>query len=303
MSLGHDDRLFVLVFDHRTSFRRLLGVGDDPSTEERRRLEDAKRLVWEGFERAHDRLAIPSRELGVLVDEELGAEVARAATRAGVRLAMPVERAGQRVFEFEYGDEFARHIEAFEPDAAKVLVRWNPDDDPADKKLQAQRLSRLGAWLHETERRLLLELLVPASESDLARVDGDADRYDTELRPQLTLRAVREIRDLGVEPDLWQLVAPDDPADGEALAGLIRDEGRDAVHALVLGDAGDERFERRLRVAAPIDGFAGFAAGPPAWAGPVSAHLAGDIDRDEAAERIGAGFSSLLDAYLDAETT
>ena len=34
---------------------------------------------------------------------------------------------GQPEFVFEYGEEFPVHIEAFDPDFAKVLVRYNPD--------------------------------------------------------------------------------------------------------------------------------------------------------------------------------
>ncbi len=44
-------------------------------------------------------------------------------------LAMPVERSGQDEFDFEYGDDFGAHIEAFDPTFAKVLVRYNPDGD------------------------------------------------------------------------------------------------------------------------------------------------------------------------------
>lgn len=304
MTLGHDDRLFVLAFDHRGSFRKMLGVGDDPDPEQRARLEDAKRLVWEGFQLAADRVEVPRHQLGVLVDEEMGAEVAREAGRAGVRLAMPVEKSGQRVFDFEFGDEFGRHIEAFDPDFSKVLVRWNPGDDPNDKKVQAQRLSRLGAWLHQTGRKLLFELLVPPSEANLERVDGDRDRYDAEIRPRLTLRAISEIRELGVEPDVWKIEGLDDRADCEALAHLIRDDGREGVIAIVLGrGADDERVEQWLRTGAGVEGYRGFAIGRSIFRRAVTGHAAGETDRGAAAEQIAASFARFLDVYVDAETS
>jgi hypothetical protein len=47
----------------------------------------------------------------------------------GVPLAMPVEKSGQDEFDFEFGSDFGRHIEAFDPTFAKVLVRYNPEGD------------------------------------------------------------------------------------------------------------------------------------------------------------------------------
>ena len=68
---------------------------------------------------------------------------------------------GQEEFDFEYGDDFPAHIEKFNPDFSKVLVRYNPDADATLNKEQAGRLKRLGDWLHETDRKFLFELLVP----------------------------------------------------------------------------------------------------------------------------------------------
>src|SRR5918912_960391 len=51
------------------------------------------------------------------------------ARERGIRLAMPVEKSGQEEFDFEYGDDFGYHIERFDPDFSKVLVRYNPEGD------------------------------------------------------------------------------------------------------------------------------------------------------------------------------
>ena len=63
---------------------------------------------------------------GVLVDEQFGTQVAQDAKQAGMVLAMPAEKSGQNEFDFEYGTEFASHIQAFDPTFTKVLVRYNP---------------------------------------------------------------------------------------------------------------------------------------------------------------------------------
>src|SRR5205085_10190232 len=120
-------------------------------------------------------------------------------------LAMPVEKSGQDEFDFEYGEEFGAHIERFDPDFSKVLVRYNPDGDAEMNRRQAGRLRRLADWLHERDRKFLFELLVPAEPSQLEQVEGDADRYDKALRPELMRRTIAELHDGGVEPDIWKI--------------------------------------------------------------------------------------------------
>ena len=88
---GYDTPLFMLVFDHRGSFEKgLLHVTGRPSDDERRRIREAKQVIYNGFELAlGDGLDVP--EAGLLVDEEYGAGIARAARARGAALAMPVE--------------------------------------------------------------------------------------------------------------------------------------------------------------------------------------------------------------------
>ena len=62
---------------------------------------------------------------------------------------MPVEKSGQNEFDFQYGDDFGEHIEQFDPDFSKVLVRYNPDGDAEMNERQLGRLKRLADWLHE----------------------------------------------------------------------------------------------------------------------------------------------------------
>ncbi len=298
--LGYDGTVFMLAMDHRGSFRRMLGIGPEPTAEQHARLRDAKRLVWEGLEAALEQGA-PRESCGLLVDEEMGAGVAREAAEAGVDVAMPVEASGRDVFEFEYGEDFGEHIERFDPTFSKVLVRWNPSDPPEDKQAQGERLARLGDWLHERGRLFLFELLVPASDLDLARVDGDEDRYDRELRPDLTMEAIEEIRSRGVEPDIWKIEGLDRGEDCERLGGLVRSGGRDRVAAVILGRGSDDsRVDHWLTMGAPVEAYQGFAIGRSIWRDEVAAYAAGDRSRDEAAAGVSDRFRRFIDVYQQA---
>lgn len=297
MTLGYDGRLFILAFDHRGSFKKMFGVSGDPTDEEYAKLRDAKRIVFEGFQAALDQ-GVSRDHAGILVDEEMGADIARAAKEQGIQLAMPVEKSGQPVFDFEYGEDFGKHIEDFDPTFSKVLVRWNPGDPQEEKDEQGPRLKRLGEWLHDNDRKYLFELLVPATDADLERVGGDKERYDREVRPEITIAAIEEILAAGIEPDIWKIEGLDRQEDCEALASTIRDGGRDGVIAVVLGRGADtDRVDHWLRMGAPVDGYNGFAIGRSIWSDEVQAHLTGDKSREEAAAAIGANFKRFIDVY------
>src|SRR6201986_1855830 len=128
MALGYDGKLYILAFDHRGSFqKKMFGIEGDPTPGQVELISDAKRLIFEGMLKAVDEGA-EAGATGVLVDEQFGSNIPARAHEQGLKLAMPVEKSGQNEFDFEYGDDFAAHIERHDPDFSKVLVRFNPDD-------------------------------------------------------------------------------------------------------------------------------------------------------------------------------
>ena len=192
--------------------------------------------------------------------------------------------------------------EQFDPDFSKVLVRYNPEGDAEMNQRQAERLKRLGDWLHENDRKFLFELLVPAEEAQLASVDGDADRYDAELRPKLMIGAIAELQNAGVEADIWKIEGVDERSDCEAIAAQCRAGGRDGVVCVVLGrGADDAKVDQWLEAAAPVDAYVGFAIGRSIWGSPLDAFVAGDLPREEAAAKIADNYQRFIDVYNSAE--
>jgi 5-dehydro-2-deoxygluconokinase len=213
---------------------------------------------------------------------------------------MPVEKSGQVEFDFEYGDAFGEKIEEFDPDFSKVLVRYNPEGDAAMNERQTAKLRRLSEWLHEHHRKYLFELLVPAEEAQLAKVGGDADRYDAELRPELMLEAILQLQNGGVEADIWKIEGIDDRESCREIAQLARREGRDHVSCVVLGrGASDAKVDEWLRAGAGLDGYIGFAIGRSIFSESVQAYAAdpSGFDREAAVAKIAASYRRFVDVY------
>jgi myo-inositol catabolism protein IolC len=290
--LGYDEQLYILAFDHRGSFEKMVG-GDHG------KVAGAKRLIWEGFQSAVAE-GVPKEAAGILVDGQYGPDVAREAKAGGYKLAMPVEKSGQVEFDFEYGDAFGEKIEEFDPDFSKVLVRYNPEGDAAMNERQTAKLRRLSEWLHEHHRKYLFELLVPAEEAQLAKVGGDADRYDAELRPELMLEAILQLQNGGVEADIWKIEGIDDRESCREIAQLARREGRDHVSCVVLGrGASDAKVDEWLRAGAGLDGYIGFAIGRSIFSESVQAYAAdpSGFDREAAVAKIAASYRRFVDVY------
>lgn len=303
MALGYDGKLYILAFDHRGSFqKKMFGIEGDPTPEQTATISDAKHLIYEGMVKAVDR-GLDASSAGVLIDEQFGGSIPHDAKAKGLKLAMPVEKSGQDVFDFEYGDQFAEHILTFDPDFSKVLVRYNPEGNAEANREQLVKLKRLSDWLHENDRTFLFELLVPAEPAQLEKVGGDTDRYDSELRPALMRQAIQEIQDFGIEVDIWKIEGVDDRADAEMLAKQTRSgPGRENVVCVLLGrGASDAKVDHWLQQAAPVEGFVGFAIGRSIWWDALKGFLAGDIERDAAASQVADNYLRFIKVYEEAE--
>ncbi len=299
MALGYHGKLYILAFDHRGSFqKKMFGIEGDPTHEETETIADAKRLIFEGMIEAVSR-GVEAEATGVLVDEQFGSDIPRRAHERGLKLAMPVEKSGQEEFDFEYGDDFGAHIEKFNPDFSKVLVRHNPDGDGEMNERQIEKLKRLADWLHDHDRKFLFELLVPATEAQLAEVGDDSDRYDAELRPELMRRTIETYQNAGVEVDVWKIEGVDEQSDAAMLAEQARSgSGREGVTCVLLGrGASTEKVNQWLEQAAPVEGFIGFAIGRSIWWDALEGFLSKELSRESAASQIADNYLHFVRVY------
>jgi myo-inositol catabolism protein IolC len=271
----------------------LFGVkDDDPDPDQVAAMKSAKRMILEGLRAA--RPAMTYGRAGVLVDERYGQDVidANRDSKQPVVLAIPVEASGHDWFTLEWGDQWLGHVEAIGPDYAKVLVRDNPDFDPAEREQQLGRLAQVSSGLQGIGVPLLYELLVPATGAQLDRAGRDPGAYDRDIRPGLVARVIADNQAHGVEPALWKVEGLETAEAAQQVADQARAGGRRA-DLIVLGrDAPAERLDHWLEVASQVSAFVGFAIGRSIWEDAVRDYEAPGHDeaaasaaRDQIAER------------------
>ena len=303
MRLGYDRPLYLLPFDHRHSYVTGMFKFKPPLTaDEYDAVVDSKQVIYDGFRQA---LAsdIPISRAGILVDEEFGADILHDATKNGYVTALSIEKSGSDEFEFEYGDAFAEHIEAFDPTFAKVLVHYNPEGDAALNRRQTLRLKQLSDYCGAARKLFMFELLVSATQAQLDRVQADKNAYDLRIRPPLMVRAIRDLQDAGIEPAIWKIEGLDRREDCELLVETARRDGRDDVGCIVLGRGADEKKVMVwLQTAASVPGFIGFAVGRTTFWDAVADYESQKATRQEAALRIAQRFREWVAIFSRART-
>ena len=298
MQLGYDRPLFILPFDQRSSFEKGLFGFKPPLTEEQTAMIIAsKQVVYEGFKLALSKGA-PRDTAGILVDEQFGAAILRDARAHGLITCAPTEKSGQEEFVFEYGDRWRDHVEAFAPTFAKVLVRYNTENDEAMNRRQAARLKELSDYCHQTGRRFLFELLVPMTPEQSDRLEGNQRLFDRHRRPSLMITAIKELQQAGVEPDVWKIEGLDRRDDCEKVVAAAQRGGRDRVGCIILGRGEDDRkLHEWLTTAAQVPGFIGFAVGRTSFWDPLVAWRAKQITRAQAVNDIERRYREFVDTF------
>jgi 5-dehydro-2-deoxygluconokinase len=299
MTIGFEKDLYLLPFDHRGSFQtKMFGWKGTLNPEQTAQIAATKQVIYDGFKAAVS-AGVPSDKAGILVDEQFGAAILRDAAKCRYLTACPAEKSGQDEFDFEYGENFAQHIEAFQPTFCKVLVRYNPEGDQALNQRQAVRLKLLSEFLHAKSHSLLMfELLVPAEKLQVDRLNGNNKAYDLEIRPGLMVQAIRELQDAGVEADVWKVEGLDRREDCEKIVAGARRGGRDKVGCIVLGRGEDDKKVREwLETAARVTGFIGFAVGRTTFWDPLVDWRAKKISRKTAVAEIAHRYRAFADIF------
>ncbi|MGH9321073.1 MAG: 2-deoxy-5-keto-D-gluconate 6-phosphate aldolase domain-containing protein [Vicinamibacteria bacterium] len=304
-TFGYDRELYVQPFDHRGSFTKTFfdfkgAPKIEPDQDQHVPVSAAKTLIYRGLLRAIE-MGVPREEVGILVDAQFGSHILFDAKGRRIPASVCVEKSGQDVFDFEYGPRWQDHLRYLAPDIVKCLVRYHPEDDRARNGEQLARLKLLSDYIHAGDDfYLMFELLVPA----LTEEDKKAgDRYDSDIRPRHMIEAIRQIQDSGVEPDIWKIEGLDSRDPARAVARQVRsNEARGKVGCILLGRGSNkEKVHEWLKVAAPVEGFIGFAVGRTNFSEPLKRYLKKELDERSAVEEIAENYKGCVDTWKKAK--
>jgi 5-dehydro-2-deoxygluconokinase len=290
--LGYHKPLYILPFDHRRTFaQNMFGLKrvEDLNFEQRELIKEFKMLIYKGFKKAVE-TGIPTDLAAVLCDEEFGSEILLDAKHNGFVTILTIEKSGEETFKFQY-DNYQQHIERFKPTFTKVLIKFNPEDSIVSKKAQIENLKKISDYSHKAGFKFLLEVLVIANIKQLHEAKGSRDIYDTKLRPNLTIKAIREIQQAGIEPDIWKLEGFDSPKDYKNIVLQVKSGGRDNVNLVILGrGAEEEKVDQWLKIGAKVEGVVGFAVGRTVFWEALEKFHRGEISKKEVIDKIASNF-------------
>jgi len=293
--------LFILAFDHRSSFvKNLLGVKDGRkiSPAIKNKVTDYKKVIYAGFKLAIKN-GLPKKEGAILVDEEFGSAILQDAKKNHFNICLPVEKSGQRDFDFAYGKNFPAHITKYKPTIIKVLIRYNPDDPKVAKNQQLKNLKTISDFCQTKNYPFMIEALVPATKKQLTAVKQNKKNYDQKLRPPLTCKMISEIQATGIEPSVWKVEGFHNGQSYQKLVQQIKAGGRANVNAIILGRGEDKQGVKKwLAAGAKVKGIIGFAIGRTIFWQPLNDLKNGLISQNQASKQISQNYLDFYKYFL-----
>lgn len=265
-NLGYKNNLFILPFDHRASFAKMLGFDEKNLTEEQKtNIKFNKEIIYEAFKKTVSE-NIPKEQAAILVDEEYGDRILLDARNQNYNIILTVEKSGQKEFTFEYGADFKNHIEKYQPTFAKALIRYQPD-------LNWTNLKVLSDYCHGHEYKFLLEVLTENKTANEA------------------ILAIKDFQNINIEPDIWKLEGMDNENDYQNIVAQAQSEGRSNVGIVVLGRGADQKtVEQWIEIGAKVKGIIGFAVGRTVFWDTLIEYKNGNIDKEKAIGNISNNF-------------
>ena len=274
-NLGYQKNLFILPFDHRTSFAKLFAfTSPNLSSKEKETITLAKEIIYSAFKKAVEQ-EVPKENAAILADEEYGDKIIQDARDNNYNVILTTEKSGQDEFAFEYSNDFAQHIEKYKPNFVKALIRYNLD-------LDCSKLKMLSDYCHKTGYKFVLEVLT---------------KNKTEKE---AITAIRELQYAGIEPDIWKLEGMETGKEYENIIAQSQIENRQNVKVVILGRGEkQEAVEEWIRIGAKVKGVIGFAIGRTIFQEPLSEYKNGKIDKEKAIGLICNNFLHFYHIFIN----
>lgn len=269
--------LFILPFDHRTSFARdVLSATYPVTAQEKKQLIAYKEVVFDGFLAAREHYT-GNATLGILVDEEFGTPILTKAKKLGIPFAITTESSVHEPFGFVHKD-FGRVLKKWMPTWAKALVYYTVGNEKMNAATR-KKLRTLSAFCKKEHIDFMLEVLVK----------GDG------IQRTLMERMIDEIHEDGIAPTLWKIEGLDHVDDWTSLAKHAK------APIIVLGRGESaKQVDTWLAVGAASGKTIGFAVGRTIFLKAIQDLHDKKITREKAVERIAKNYLHCIKVWESA---
>lgn len=274
--------LCVLAFDHRSQLEQLAALHGRPFTA----IEEFKGLIAGVIVDVIDNGDASVRH-GAIVDHRYGEKALARLSAKNIWTASPIEVPGSRPLVFDPHFATGRQLSSWPlGQVVKCLVFFHPDDEPALRHEQEERIRALFAEVVALDRRLILEVICPTAQLPV----------DTGTLP----RAMRRLYNLGVRPDWWKLEAQS--AEGwQRISEVIADCDPHCKGVVMLGlGAEATELHEALAIAASFDICRGFAVGRSIFADAAEQWFSGRVDDAATTYSIQQRYLTMIDTWCKA---
>jgi myo-inositol catabolism protein IolC len=264
-NLGYTKHLFILPFDHRSSFAEMLGFDKKNLMQHQKQtISSYKQIIYEAFKKSvADQ--IPKDNAAILVDEEYGDLILRDAVANGYQTILTAEKSGQKDFVFEYDDQFPDHIEKYKPNFVKALVRYHAN-------MQFHDLKTLSDYCQKHNYKFLLEVITENKTS------------------KEQIQAIKEFQNQHIEPDVWKLEGLENENEYQHVVSQAKSQERENVSVVVLGRGADKEAVEKWIASARIKGIIGFAIGRTIFWDPLTRFFKKEISREQTVSDIAKNY-------------
>lgn len=232
-----DGKFLMLALDHRGSFKKLINPQDPDSVSDEKIIELKKEIID----------ALDDQFSGLLIDEVWGLQAYQKKTKP---FLLPMEKSGENVAQLEYT---AGHIKDLGASGAKLLIKFNPDDQNAILQIQTAKTALEDC--QDNDLPLFLEIVTYVFKPGLSIQNQTGFEGSN-----LVLDSVKKFQEAGVVPDVWKLEYPGSFASCQQLSLLVGD----IPWILLTGGDNFDTFKTKLEDA-DKNGAKGFLAGRALW--------------------------------------
>ncbi len=285
------ERLFIFAADHRGSLKsNVLGIKKEPNKKQLEMLHDFKAMILEALKLAIEK-GIKKEDAALLMDEDYGMKQLKEAKKLGIRIIVPVEKSGQRIFYFNYGKNFKLHVEKFKPDYVKVLLHFNPvNKQDNDESLKNLRI--FNNYIKTTNYKFLLELLIDPTEEQIKKFGRNG--FDVKVRPELTEAAINQLKQAGINPDIWKLEGDEVKKDIDLISSLVEN-----AKIVMLGRSESmSKVLKWIKIAAKNNKVIGFAVGRTIFMQSLQNYYHNKWSREKAIKTMASKYKKIADFYL-----